>query len=416
MKRGYLSEYFEGVGVKVLSEVDATAKSNQHEIGTTKAMRHFLGEEKTKFEVNYIWLSGEQESISDQGWATHYNTREGKPRSAEYRFYYPSNSVTELMSAGDTLFLAMRKDRSILFIVVPENSGLASHLLWLFGIDEQPEIQFTAQQFGQDNDAALDFAARLVLDEIGVEFEDPNANTLDTIIARFGSTFPTTAEFSQLARLTLPEVHAEDDPDAALIAWLDHEEAMFRRLEKKIVAERILEGFVEKGEVDVDAFIHYPLGVQSRRKSRMGHSLEHHLKAVFDACSVRYDAQVITEKGKKPDFIFPGQSEYEDPNFSVSMLTMLAAKSSCKDRWSQVLPEAERIPLKHLVTLELGISESQTETMAASNVQLIVPTRLQSSYTARQRSWLWSVSAFVRHTKIKQTQTSLSVSFFPNSH
>ncbi|MBO6527844.1 type II restriction endonuclease [Erythrobacter sp.] len=404
MKKGYLSEYFEGVGVKVLSEVDATAKSNQHEIGTTKAMRHFLGEDKTKFEVNYIWLGGEQESISDQDWATHYNTREGKPRSAEYRFYYPSNNVTELMSAGDTLFLAMRKDRSILFIVVPENSGLTSHLLWLFGIDEQPELQFTAQQFGQDNDAALDFAARLVLDEIGVEFEDPNANTLDTIIDRFGSTFPTTAEFSQLARLTLPEVHAEDDPDAALIAWLDHEEAMFRRLEKKIVAERILKGFVGKGEVDVDAFIHYSLGVQNRRKSRMGHSLEHHLKAVFDACSVRYDAQVITEKGKKPDFIFPGQAEYEDPNFSVSLLTMLAAKSSCKDRWSQVLPEAERIPLKHLVTLELGISESQTETMAASNVQLIVPTRLQSSYTAKQRAWLWPVSTFVDEVQRRQEQ------------
>lgn len=403
MKKGYLSEYFEGVGVKVLSEVDATAKSNQHEIGTTKAMRHFLGEGKTKFEVNYIWLGGEQESISDQDWATHYDTREGKPRSAEYRFYYPSNSVTELMSAGDTLFLAMRKDRSILFIVVPEDSGLTSHLLWLFGIDEQPELQFTAQQFGKENDSALDFAARFVLDEIGIEFEDPNANTLDTIIDRFGSTFPPTAEFSQLARLTLPEVLAEDDPDAALLAWLDHEEAMFRRLEKKIVSERILEGFVQKGEVDVDAFIHYSLGVQNRRKSRMGHSLEHHLKAVFDACSIRYDAQVITEKGKKPDFIFPGQKEYKDTNFSVSLLTMLAAKSSCKDRWSQVLPEAERIPLKHLVTLELGISVAQTDTMAASNLQLIVPEKLQSSYSDSQRSWLLSLSDFVDLVSARQS-------------
>ena len=33
MNSGHLSEYFTGVGTKVLTRVDATAKSNQHEIG-----------------------------------------------------------------------------------------------------------------------------------------------------------------------------------------------------------------------------------------------------------------------------------------------------------------------------------------------------------------------------------------------
>lgn len=404
MKKGHLSEYFIGVGVKVLSAVDATSKSNQHEIGTTSAMRRFLGEGKSSLQVNYIWLGGEQESITDQGWATHYNTREGKPRSAEYRLYYPSNTVTELMSAGDTLFLAMRSDRSLLFIVVPEGSELTSQLLWLFDMDEQPELRFAVQEFEGDHDNTLDFVARFVLDEIGVEFEDPNANTLDAIIGRFGTTFPGTAEFSQLARLTLPEVHAEDDPDAALMAWLDHEEAMFRRLEKKIVAERVLAGFIENGDVDVDSFIKYSLGVQNRRKSRMGLSLENHLKAVFDACEVRFDAQVITEKGKKPDFIFPGKLEYADPAFDTTLLTMLAAKSTCKDRWPQILPEAERLLVKHLVTLELGISEPQTDMMRASSVQLIVPGKLQSSYTEQQRTWLWSMRDFVNEVQRKQVR------------
>ena len=39
MKRGYLSEYFDAVAVKTLSRVDATPKSNQHEVGTTAEMR-----------------------------------------------------------------------------------------------------------------------------------------------------------------------------------------------------------------------------------------------------------------------------------------------------------------------------------------------------------------------------------------
>lgn len=46
MKRGQLSDWFEGVGVKRLSAVDAEPKtSNQHEVGTTVKMREdFLGE------------------------------------------------------------------------------------------------------------------------------------------------------------------------------------------------------------------------------------------------------------------------------------------------------------------------------------------------------------------------------------
>jgi len=112
VRRGHLSEYFDGVAVKTLSVVDATpTKSNQHEVGTTSAMQRFLGPERCKFDVDYLWLGGEQESISEDGWATHYDTRENQPtRRPEWRMYYPSNAVTEMMNAGDTLFIAKRPE------------------------------------------------------------------------------------------------------------------------------------------------------------------------------------------------------------------------------------------------------------------------------------------------------------------
>ncbi len=405
MNKGHLSEYFEGVGVKRLSAVDAEPnKSNQHEIGTTVPMRKFLGTDKKTFDVTYIWLSDEQETITEQGWATHYNSREGKPRAAEYRLYYPSNMVTGVMSEGDTLFLAIRPDKTILFIVVPASSTIQSQLLWLFGIEEQPQLKFTVQEFEGKDDNKLDFVSRFILDEIGVEFEDPNANSLDAIIERFGMKFPLTAEFSALARLTLPEVEARDDPDAALLAWLNHEEAMFRRLEKRIVAQRVEKGFADSDGVNVDEFIRYSLEVHNRRKSRMGHSFQHQLKAVFDAYGLRYNAQVITEKGKKPDFIFPGKKEYYDSSFNLELLTMLAAKSTCKDRWPQILPEAERIPLKHLVTLEPGITIPQTTMMKESGVQLIVPEAIQGSYANEQKIWLLNIQEFVQLVATRQSR------------
>lgn len=411
---GYLSDYFTGVGMKRLRLVDTPEGSNQHEVGDRdngEALQNILGDAERKgsnrFEAQYVWLSSEQETITEEGLLSWYDTRAKKAhRSPEWRLYYQKNPVTELMREGDTLFVARQTDDKVLFIVVPSDSELLSQVRWLFGFMQQAELDIyeTRDLSGSDGRDQIDFISRFILDEMGIEFEDPNANTLDSIIDRFGTRFPKTLEFSDLARQTLPQVRALDDPDAALMTWLNHEEAMFRRLEKRVVSERIEEGFLVDGEADVDSFLQFSLGVQNRRKSRMGHSFQNHLKAVFDAFEIRHDTQVKTENGKIPDFIFPGSKEYFDPEFDIASLTMLAAKSTCKDRWPQILPEAARIPRKHLVTLEPGISENQTDMMEVENVQLVVPASLRESYTQRQREWLWSVSQFL--TAVAERQDS----------
>ncbi|MGB3316214.1 MAG: type II restriction endonuclease [Albidovulum sp.] len=404
IQRGQLSDYFEGVGVKRLSAVDAEPKtSNQHEVGTTKKMRDdFLGEtHQQNFPAIYIWLGGDQEGFTEESWATHYDARLNKPRAAEWRLYYPSNPITEAMKAGDTLFLAKDKGGVLWFIVAPEGSTSEQQLFWLFGL--RPEGKsFVSREFS-DEEPELDFAARFILDEIGVEFEEPEADKLDSIIEKFGTTFPKTAEFSDLARLTLPEVRAEDDPDAALIAWLDHEEALFRRLERKVVSSRIEAGFVDDSGTDVDGFISFSLSVQNRRKSRMGHSLENHLAAVLRAHDIRHIRGAVTEHNHKPDFLFPDLETYQAaPAEGDPRLTMLGAKSTCKDRWRQVLAEAEKISRKHLLTLEPGISEPQTDQMEASSLQLVVPSPVHGSYTDAQRGWLWSVGDFIGEVRARQ--------------
>ena len=396
MNRGQLADCFEGVGVKRLSAVDAEPKtSNQHEVGTTRNMRDdFLGEDhQRKFPAVYIWLGEEQDGITADAWATHYDARRNKPRAAEWRLYYPSNPVTEAMKAGDTLFLAKDRSGLLLFIVAPKGSTCEQQLFWLFGL--RPEGQsFVSREF-TDAGPELDFAARYILDELGVEFEEPEADKLDAIIEKFGITFPKTVEFSQLARLTLPEVNAQDDPDAALVAWLDQEEALFRRLERRVVAERLEQGFVTEDGTDVDGFISFSLGVQNRRKSRMGHSLEHHIAAVLDAHSVAFARGAVTEHNHKPDFLFPSLAAYQAAAEGDPALTMLGAKSTCKDRWRQVLAEAAKIPRKHLLTLEPGITEPQTAQMEVSALQLVVPQAIQATYTPAQQEWLWSVDDFI---------------------
>ncbi len=403
MRRGHLRDHFIGAGVKCLSAVDANPViSNQHEIGINRDMLRFLGENhRQQYKVLYIWLGGDQDGFSVEDIATHYDTRiKKKRRPSEWRLYYPSNAVTGTMQAGDTLFLAKHNNGQLFFIITSAGSTSEHQLLWLFGLESPiPGKPFVSREFPEDG-LELDFAARYILDEIGVEFEDSEADKLDDIIDRFASTFPSTDRFSQLARLSLPEVRAEDDPDAALLAWLDHEEAMFRRLEKRIVSQRLKEGFAEGDEIDVESFIRFSLSVHNRRKVRMGYSLENHLEAVFQAFDIRYDRGKVTEHNHMPDFLFPSVEAYHAaPATGSSELTMLGAKSTCKDRWRQVLAEAAKIHRKHLLTLEPGISESQTGQMEASGLQLIVPRDIQDSYTEIQREWLWNLENFVQYLK-----------------
>lgn len=171
---------------------------------------------------------------------------------------------------------------------------------------------------------------------------------------------------------------------------------MFRRLERRIVSERLSKGFMNGNAVDVDGFLSFSLSVQNRRKSRMGHSLENHLDAVFRAFSLRFAKGAITEAGNKPDFLFPDAATYHAADIGAPRLLMLAAKSTCKDRWRQVLPEAVKIPRKHLITLEPGISATQTTQMQGANVQRIIPIAIHRSYTEAQRDALWSLETFIK--------------------
>jgi len=404
MRRGYLSDLFVGVVAKRLTLVETiTTKSNQHEFQGTRPLRLLLGEEdRRRVPTRFLWLSGEQEALEDNGFMSWSNVRKGKPRAPEFHLYYSTNAVTELMQVDDLLFIALRRDGTLLAIVVPADSTIQNQLLWLFGMHEQPLFGFTFRQIEGDS-AELDFAARYILDELGIEAEEPEAARLDALIEPFGLTMPATRILSDLARASLPDVTSRDDPDAALIAWMDREEQLFRRLERRIVADRILAGFRATDGADVDGFLSFSLSVQNRRKARAGQALENHLEAIFIAHRVDHRRGVVTENRSKPDFLFPGPRQYHDPAFPAERLTMLGAKSTAKDRWRQVLSEADRIAQKHLLTLEPGISENQTSEMQSKQLRLVVPKGLHVTYRDSQREWLMTLADFLKTVHERQS-------------
>ena len=165
---------------------------------------------------------------------------------------------------------------------------------------------------------------------------------------------------------------------------------LYRTLEKHIVGEKLKSGFC-----NVDDFFDYSKSAQNRRKSRAGLALENHVEFLFQKNNIRYNRTPITENRSKPDFLFPGIEEYRNKKFKSTNLTMLGVKSTCKDRWRQVLTEAKRIETKHVLTLESAISTNQTNEMQQSLVQLVVPQKNIGTFKHDQQKWLFTVSDFI---------------------
>lgn len=397
VRRGLLSDYFDGVAVKRLSAVEANPDvSNQHEFNGSGALRRLFGDDdRRNITTRFIWIGEEQEAISEEGLISWYDARRQHPTRTEYRLYYPTNPITALMKEGDFFFVALRPDGSTIVIVTPADGTMQNQLVWLFALDAQPNLRFIARDITPDDGAELDFAARYILDELGIELQEPEANVLDWLIDPFGLEFPTTRVLSALARNSLPDANPLENPDAVLLAWMEREEQLFKRLERRVVDAKLHSGFISEHNADVEGFLAFSLSVQNRRKARAGQALENHLEALFIAHKLRFARGVETENRNKPDFLFPGQAEYRNPEFPPAGLTMLGAKSTLKDRWRQVLSEAQRIEIKHLLTLEPGISKKQTDEMRAKKLQLVMPAKLHETYRENQRSWLLSLSDFI---------------------
>lgn len=191
--------------------------------------------------------------------------------------------------------------------------------------------------------------------------------------------------------------HIKSNPDKQILKWLEAEYNLFKTLENDRYSELIKNPFPSVEELIISANT-----ILNRRKSRAGKSLEHHLEEVFRISGLTFQTQVKTENNKKPDFLFPNIEAYNNPKFDEKKLILLASKTTCKDRWRQILNEADRIKTKHLFTLQQGISKNQLSEMKQYDVQLVVPKAYLTSFPEEHREDIMILEQFVN--KVNYTQ------------
>jgi len=215
--------------------------------------------------------------------------------------------------------------------------------------------------------------------------------------------FPTTYELAASARncynsaFVITEKIIKENPDKEMLRWLDTEFQLFKTIENDRYSKRI-----QSPVKNFEELVETANTILNRRKSRAGKSLEHHLAEIFKTFKLSFDSQSVTEDKKKPDFLFPNIEAYLNPLFDERKLTILASKTTCKDRWRQILNEADRIKTKHLFTLQQGISRNQLEEMYKYNVCLVVPKLYLKSFPDEFRHKILTLESFINHVQIKQ--------------
>ncbi len=205
-------------------------------------------------------------------------------------------------------------------------------------------------------------------------------------------TFPSAIDIAMKAVSLRPT--AGISADERLIQRRNCEFTIFRAIEEIHVLPLIQAGFT-----NVDDFLEFSKSVDNRRKSRSGRSFELQTKTIFNEERIAYSHGEFSESNKRPDFLFPSAEAYQRGTVPEDRLRMLALKTTCKDRWRQILNEADKIRNKHLLTLQQGVSENQFNEMRAANVILVVPESLHHFYSERVKSQLLSLEDFLREVR-----------------
>ena len=375
------------VFVKSLSAMDS-GEASTHQGGiyfSNSVARELFGLkcEKRTNEEKKIYIRWVQTGDVYDSWARYYGN--GKDEARITRNIYKSG-VIQPCDTG-SLFVFWREGESDYAALV---------------IKEESDIDFFLEEYG------------LTPSDLGriVIGSSPDTFSIDGAIHGYlesiresGEPFPGSREVSAAARACsgLKKSVIKKDPDGALIKWTDVEYSVFRGLEDLFYGDQI-----KVPLESIDDFVAVALSITNRRKSRAGHSFENQLEALFDEFGLSFETQVKTEARKRPDFLFPGAAAYFDASFPVEGLTVLAAKTTCKDRWRQVITEADRLRdgWKYLCTLQQGISETQIGEMLADQVRLVCPKKYHSFFSRKIRNELWTIEDFIRHIVVLEESYS----------
>jgi len=410
MKRTKLSSVFVGFAVKRLTahQVDPHV-SNGHEFQGSRSLLSLFGDQDRRgMSCVYYWLEDDGEPETVESTVSWYDSRRGQPkRSSEWRLYYSAEAeelVQQRASVGDLAVIGLGHDGTVRVMLAAADSTWESRLRILFDLPEGTGSLFDVIEVPSGSEIGLD--EDLLLAALDVASPVSEADLVEQIVRQIRERyrvvrdgvekFPSTEVMSREARAAFEGPSAPDDPDGFLYGVMEWEMQIFKVYERELVGSEIQKGFLTAaGKPDVEKFFAVGKSMGQARFSRAGYAFQHHIAHLLRESGVVFSPQCLTEGKKKPDFVFPGGWLYADPDFPDKWLNMLGVKTTGKDRWRQLLNEANRIPRKHYLTLEAPISGDQLSEMEDEGILPVIPSPRHRLFPTKDHGRLMSVRTFL---------------------
>jgi hypothetical protein len=335
-------------------------------------------------EAGKQWLKPVRAGIAEKPITIHWYATDHELTTQSCLKYYASKREYRITQLGRHFPLREPHLAGSLFLCIPASSSIFHVFLF-------------------DNANAIDdVLAGLLLSAADLPTlwtsQRTRSDTLNMLIAEFiqsiDSTFPSTEVMAAVGR----EFAEKTDPLLRRQSW-DHQLLEWVRTEYEVFRAVELHFFLQEDRAqwaDVDRFLATANSMMNRRKARAGKSLEHHVAAMLTTSRIPFTPQARTEKGHVADFLLPSVDAYHSRRCAAEHLVFLAVKTTCKDRWRQILTEADEIPVKYLLTLQQTLSSDQLQQMHDRSVRLVVPEPYHSGYSEVEGAHILTVDNFVK--------------------
>lgn len=404
---------FDWAAVRRFSAVDVDpGRSHQHEVAAGSLHRHLVDagvvdwrDSEARLEATCLVLVDDEDAVVVDETMQLYDTRRNNPeRSSEWRLYYASGGLVEdvlydHVTPGDLLVFAtpVATAPDVCLFVAAAGSQWERTLLQLFPLaTDQTRL---AVIDASDLERAQDRAATRVIADL-LDLPVHTTSDVEWLTAELGdlldAPFPDTRAMADLAERRLGPWDGVD-PDQRLMDLLDTETRLFNALENAKALPRFRDDCAT-----TDDYLTLAKSLLQRRRSRRGYSFEHHLKTVLRRAGLEFETQVEVE-ASRVDFLFPGRAVYlqgRDP--LDDRVVQMNAKSTLRERWTQVLRETPRLMRRHVGTLDPNISSATIADAGERGVRLVLPRPIHELYAVEDQGDLWTVADFVSHVAATQ--------------
>lgn len=131
----------------------------------------------------------------------------------------------------------------------------------------------------------------------------------------------------------------------------------------------------EEGKIYFNELDKMLMSVFQSRKSRAGKAFEYIIKELLTRLSYPFSEQVVID-GAKPDFVMPSEQYFHKKPLDSIIFT---AKRTLRERWRQVVTEANKGYGYFLATLDERVTKSQIEQAANHKIFLVVPKSMKEN-------------------------------------